>query len=178
MQGWVRGLLSVFVLFQVGVALVAPNADNPIGETVRPLVEPYIGFFELSNRWSFFAPEPGPPPVFVEWELVNPSGDAYQKGSWPEQQSPFILRERQNRRLAAAEFMLPSEDRVEKIMVPYLCGKFPEANSVRLWRVAYTVPTMDEVVTGKRKIGDAEKMERHLVSHSFCADSRTKQGAT
>jgi hypothetical protein len=168
----IRGLLSVFILFHLVIVLLVPVGENAISSTFQKVIEPYTHFFELTNRWAFFAPEPSPP-VYIEWELVNAQGDGFKKGMFPEQKNPYAFRERQNRRVAAAEFVLPVESYVEKVMVPYLCEQNPGVDSVRLWRVAYTIPPMADVASGKRKIGDDQGSQRLLVAHSFCHSGET-----
>ncbi len=165
---WAKAALSVFIVFQLTVVLLAPNGDHYVGNFLKPVIEPYANFFELTSRWSFFAPEPGPPPVFVEYQLLGAHGAELQKARFPEEKNPYFIRDRQNRRIASAEFMMPGEDRVEKVMVPYLCGNHPEAESIKLWRVAYTIPSMEDVASGKRQIGDEVNLERREVSHTFC----------
>jgi len=165
---WAKAALSVFIVFQLTVVLLAPNGDHYIGTLLKPVIEPYANFFELTNKWSFFAPDPGPPPVFVEYEVLAKHEETITQARFPQEKNPYFIRDRQNRRIASVEFMMPGEDRVEKVMVPYLCGKFPEAESVKLWRVAYQVPPIEDVASGKRKIGDEVNMERRVVSHTFC----------
>jgi hypothetical protein len=104
----------------------------------------------------------------VEYELLSSNGEPIRKGRFPEDKSPFLFQDRQTRRIASTEFMMPGEDRVEKVMVPFLCGRNADVGSVKLWRVAYTIPSMEDVATGKRKIGDEVNLERRLVSHTYC----------
>jgi hypothetical protein len=165
---WIKAGLSVFILFQLTVVILGPNCENYVCTKLSPVIVPYANFFEMTSKWSFFAPEPGPPPVFVEYELLDVKGEAIQKSRFPEAQNPYFIRERQNRRIASVEFMMPGEDRVEKVMVPYLCSHHPDAQSIKLWRVAYSVPSMEDVAKEKRKIGDEINIERRIVSHTFC----------
>lgn len=160
--------LSVFIVYHLFSVLLVPNAQSFLGREAAKWVEPYVNFLEFTNGWSFFAPEPGPPPVYIEYELINRKEGGSEFGRWPSVQSPFSLRERQNRRIAAAEFMMSSEVRAEKMMVPYLCRRNSHIDSIRLWRVMYSIPSFQDVVEGKRVIGDQVQMERKLVSHSFC----------
>jgi hypothetical protein len=166
-----RGLkagLSLFIAFQLMVMVLGPNGRNHLGEQLAPIVNPYLAFFELTQQWSFFAPEPGPPPVFIEYALLDAQGDELHKGRFPDMEHQPFLRERLNRRIAATEYMILDEVRTERIMLPYLCRKFPDAKSVRLWRLSYTIPSMAEVVGGKRLIGDEVDLDRHEISTSFC----------
>lgn len=170
---WIQATLSLFVGFQLFTVLLVPNAQNWLGMKVAPWLEPYVNFFELTNAWSFFAPEPGPPPVFVEFEKLDRKGESLGLGRWPEVHDPFWLRERQNRRIAAAEYMMATELRAEKMMLQYLCRVYPEAGSFRIWRIMYSVPDFQDVASGKRRIGDDVGLERRLVSHSFCEERRS-----
>lgn len=169
---WLKGFLSFFVVYHVFAVALVPNGQSYLGVKAAPWVEPYVNFMEFTNAWSFFAPEPGPPPVFVEYELLDKNGDSFEHGRWPEMPDPFLIRERQNRRIAAAEFMMASEVRAEKMMVQYLCAHKSGTRSLRVWRVMYTIPDFQEVLEGKRQIGDDVRMERKLVSHTFCEDSK------
>ncbi len=165
---WLKAALSVWIVYHLFAVMLIPNSQSFLGMKAVPWIEPYANFFEFTNIWSFFAPEPGPPPVYIEYELIDRQGGASEFGRWPERQSPFSLRERQNRRIAAAEFMMSSEVRAERMMVQYLCRRHSQAGSFRLWRVVYSIPGFQEVAEGKRVIGDEVRMERRLVSHSFC----------
>lgn len=160
--------LSALIGFHGFAVLVAPNMESYFGERTRSVVAPYIEFFELSNRWSFFAPDPGPPPVYVEYETADAGGATLTKSQWPEPEDTYLLRERQTRRIAAAEFMIQSGVRIERMMLPYLCGKSPGVASVTLWRAWNPVPSMEEVRAGTQQLHDPARVQRQLLSHSFC----------
>jgi hypothetical protein len=159
--------LSVFAVFHVFSVILAPNGQTYLGLKTVKFVEPYVDLFELTNAWSFFAPEPGPP-VFVEWELMGKNGESLGKDRWPQTPSPFFLRERQTRRLSSSQFMVGSDTLAEKMMTPYLCSHNPHAASVKIWRVIQGAPTMLEVAEGKRTVGDEKELKRMFVAHNFC----------
>jgi hypothetical protein len=163
----VRGVLSVFLVFHLTCVLLAPNSDNYAGMALTPLIQPYLTFFEMTNTWNFFSPNPEPP-IYVEYELLDDQGSAYQSGRWPEEKDPYFLRERQTRRITAADFMVNSEISAEKMMVHYLCSQRPGPRALRLWRVMETLPRPQEITSGKRKLGDGVGKERKFVSHTFC----------
>jgi len=167
----VKAALSVWIIYHLFIVLLVPNGQGFLGRKISPWVEPYVNFFEFTNVWSFFAPEPGPPPVYIEYELIHRHDGSSQFGKWPSVRSPYSLRERQNRKIAAAEFMMSSELRAEKMMTHYLCKQNPTVGSIRLWRVMYSIPEFRDVAEGKRSIGDEVQMERKLVSHSFCEEA-------
>lgn len=155
----------------VGIAL-APNSQSYLGSRAAPIWEPYLNFFELVSSWNFFAPEPGPPPIYVEWEVFGAKGVELTRGRLPEGRDPFALRERQNRRIAAAKYMVLLDSRGERILTSYLCRTVPGARSVRVWKAMDTIPSLPDVASGKRTIGDAEGRELRMVGHSFCEGGR------
>jgi hypothetical protein len=159
--------LSLAIVFHLFCVLLAPNGESSLGISMSALIQPYLYFFELTNSWNFFSPNPEPP-IYVEYELLDKSGETLQRGSWPEKNDPYFLRERQNRRITATDFMVGTEIRAEKMMVPYLCGLEPKPAALRLWRAMYSFPTPAEIVSGKRKIGDDVGKDRKFVSHTFC----------
>lgn len=165
---WFKPLFSLFLVFHLICIVVAPNQNTYLGAVVAPVLKPYAEVMEFTSSWSFFAPEPGPPPVFIEWEVLDESGMRLAKGDWPSKEDPFFFRERQNRRIATAKFMVLSDVRTEGIMAPYLCRKHPGAHSVALWRVLQSIPSLQDVASGRRKIGDDQGIERRWVSRSFC----------
>lgn len=163
-----RPLLSIFLVFHLTCVLVAPNQATYLGATIAPLIRPYAEFLEFASSWSFFAPEPGPPPVFIEWEVLDEKGMRVANGNWPSKEDPYFLRERQNRRIATTKFMMATDGRTQGIMAPYLCRKHEGAHSVELWRVLQTIPSLSDVASGKRQIGDEQGVERRWVSRTFC----------
>jgi len=167
---WQRLFLSLFIVFHFSVVVLLPNSQTYLGLRSAWFFEPYAQVFLLMTKWSFFAPEPGPPPVFVEWELLDRKGATLEMGRWPSSPDPFFLRERQNRRIAAAQSMVDSDGRAERMIVPYLCEKNPLTFSVKLWGLMYAIPSLSEIATGTRRIGDEVGMNRHWIAHSFCGD--------
>lgn len=168
--GLSRALLSLALVFHLFAVLLAPNKETYLGFRAAKIVEPYLNFLELGSSWNFFAPEPGPPPVFVEWELVGKRGEQLGRGQFPELPDPFTLRERQNRRIAFTRFMVFDDSRTQGVMVPWLCRNHPEAASVRVWRVIHTIPSLNDVAAGRRRIGDDVGLERRSAAHGLCPE--------
>ena len=154
------------------VLIVSPKRESYLGELLSPITDRYTQFLEILVPWSFFAPEPGPPPVYIEWEILGPGEGMVARGQIPEAQSPYWIRERQNKRIVFTRFLMGDEKRIEDVMVPYLCKLYPAANSIRLWKVGHSVPSILDVQEGRRKIGDGEMLERRMTQHSFCEGKR------
>jgi len=164
---WVKAGLSLFLVFHLFCMLLVPNSDNYAGEFFLKFTQPYLFFFELTNTWNFFAPNPEPP-IYIDYQLLDAQGQSYVTGRWPDIKTPYFLRERQTRLITAADFMVNNEHRAEKMMVNYFCHQIPHPGSVRLWRIMETAPSSAEVASGRRTIGDEVGEERKFVSHTFC----------
>lgn len=165
---WIKAALSVFIVYHMFCVLLAPNSQTYLGGRAKFLVNPYVSFFELASQWGFFAPDPGPPPVFVEYEAVADGGEPIATGSWPEKKDPFFIRERQNRRIAVARFLMAGEGRIEKTFGPYYCRQYPKARSVRLWRTVQGMANLHDVASGKRTIDDTKALERKWITQYLC----------
>ena len=172
-KGLSRLGLYGFIFFHLFSIVVAPNGTGQLGVRTSFVTEPYLKVFEFMTSWSFFAPDPGPPPMYLEWELLDSQGNSLELTRWPTDPSPFFFRERQNRRLASVRFMLAEDARAEKMMIPYLCHTHPEANVVRLWRIVFppTVqsPTMPSDTPSSSLLATKNgKFDRHWIAHGFC----------
>jgi hypothetical protein len=170
--GWLKASLSLFIVFHIFCVLLAPNSESYMGGVFLNVMKPYLFFFEMTNHWNFFSPNPEPP-VFVDYQLVNMKGDAYFDGRWPETGESFFWKERQTRRVTAADFMVNQEVSAEKMMANYLCHRSPRPEAVRLWRVMEPVPSTVDILAGKRKLGDGVVSERKFVAHVFCNSLET-----
>lgn len=159
--------LSLFVVFHLFCVLLVPNSDNYAGNYFLKIMEPYLYFFEMTNNWNFFSPNPEPP-VYVEYELLDDQGNSYSSGQWPDTKETYFWSDRQTRRISAADFMVNQELRAEKMMVGYFCHQIPQPHGIRIWRSMDTIPTPAEIVSGKRRIGDKIGTDRKFVSHTFC----------
>ncbi len=170
--------LSLLIVLHCAVLLVAPyrTAHDPTARDARDWLERYTRPLSFGVQWSFFAPEPGPPPVYVEWELLDREQKSLERGTWPETWDGFAIRERQNKRTQAGRFVSQNDLQAEAVLLPFLCKTHPGAHAVKLWRVQETLPRMEEVRSGQRKIGDRVGADHHYVSHSFCPEPGEQNG--
>ncbi|MBI3543207.1 MAG: hypothetical protein HY075_08045 [Deltaproteobacteria bacterium] len=165
-------LISVFLAYHLFCVILAPNSMSYLGGRFHWVVAPYVSFFNLASQWGFFAPDPGPPPVFIEFETVGADGETLATGTWPEKGDPFFLRERQNRRIGVARFLMAANERIEKTLGPYYCKAYPAAQSVKLWRVVKGMAALTDVAEGKRTIGDGQGGTRNFVTQFLCIAGR------
>jgi hypothetical protein len=159
--------LSLFLCFHLSCIILAQNKRAYLGYRFSSIIEPYTNVFEIGTAWSFFSPDPGPP-MHLEWELLDEKGKTLKKGQEPQPSHAFQIPERQNRRIAMSYLMAASDEKADRLMAPYLCKHYPQADSVNLWRVVYITPSFNDVAAGNRKVGDEKGTDRKFVSHSFC----------
>lgn len=164
----VRFFLSLFLIYHLAGMIIAPNSENYLGMKSQSFFSPYLSFFEIASKWSFFAPDPGPPPVFIDYEVIGEKGMILKSGLFPERKDPFILRERQNRRIAIARFAVMEKKRVLKMMGPYFCRNVKNAHSVRLSFAVEGMPKLWDVAEKKRSIGDGADVKTTWVGEFVC----------
>jgi hypothetical protein len=164
-----RLVLSAFLSFHLFCILLAPNRGTYLGAAFSRWVEPYVDFLGLGWGWSFFAPEPGPPPTFIEWHAQDAKGRGLSDGSFPSREETFLLRERQNQRVSVARYAAMSEEGVRSLFGPWLCARTPGASRVELWRAVEPIPSLQEITLGKRAIFGAIERRRDSVGRFDCS---------
>jgi len=167
-------LLTLFLVFHLSVLLITPNKENYFGYRVFRYIQPYVNFFEFSSEWTFFSPDPAPP-LFIEWTVFDQAGKEMKNGTFPESGSPFIVGDRQVRRISATRFMLLGDGTAGRTLVPWLCNQTPGAYSVRLTRIFQNPPRMVDIIDGKKEIGDTSAFDRTDLGMDFCDNGTAKK---
>lgn len=171
-----RAFLSVVLLFQLAVVFFGPNKDNYHNLVLKPILEPVFNAFEFGSNWSFFAPDPGPAPMRLEWEILDARGEVMRTGYFPEEGYPYWINERQTRRVALARFFYFADDRHQTVWANWLCRSNPDAKGVRLWKAMGNIPNLFEVRSGDKTIASgATYGERTSVGNVFCDEERAKK---
>jgi hypothetical protein len=82
--------------------------------------------------------------------------------------NPYFFTDRHTRRVSVVKFMVSDNFHSEHMLVPYLCRNQAKAHSVKLSKVMYTLPTLLDVKSNVRKIGDEVGLVRESVGTTFC----------
>jgi hypothetical protein len=170
---WEKGFASLFVIYHLTAIAVGPSPMGHLHQVFLPIYRLYWSAFDLGSTWSFFAPEPGSPPLFFEWEMEGKNGER-TTGRFPEYPSPYWNRERQTLRMSIASYLFMHEHAGERALAPYLCRIYPEAVSVSLWRTLYGVPPLEPYARGESKLGLHTPPVRRWISHSFCEAEKAR----
>jgi hypothetical protein len=169
-------VLSAFIVFHLAAVVLTPHEQNYVSFASNFIFSPYVQFFELGSAWSYFAPDPGPPPVFIAWESYDAHGNELDSGRWPDLNDHPLLSERRVRRVALARFASPDDNRVVKMMLPYLCGRSPGIRSVRIVRQVYPTVLLQEVADGRRSLMDEKVVDSHVVGLELCEGQEGQEG--
>jgi hypothetical protein len=164
-----RTLISIFTLYQVTCMVAVPLSTNEISQRLSPWISPYAKTLGFVGNWGFFAPNPGPPPTYLEWETTDANGKTLSSGIYPETSSYFSA-EGVVRREASVAFMLAENGRAGQMMTPYLCQGDPRTFAVRLTWVFHPIPSIQEAAAGK-SIHDESLIERKPASYEFCGET-------
>ncbi len=168
-----RTILSFFLLFHLFALILGPSETRtgPIRGSFSSFFDPSLHFFEMTTRWSFFAPEPGLSVSSLEWEWLDKNGQSLGFGEFPNLHEISFFRESMNRRIVTTRFLLAFDSRVEKIVSRFLCQGRNDVSSVRLWRKEYQTPLWNEVASGKRQLMDQNSMHHYGIGHAFCHEA-------
>lgn len=163
-----RALLSLVLVFQLIVVFIGPNKDTYHGYLLAPVIEPIYNVLEFGSNWSFFAPDPGPAPVRLEWEILDEKGAIVRTGFFPEEGYPYWMNERQTRRVALARFFYFSDERHLNVWSSWLCRSNTDASGIRLWKSEAKIPNLFKVQKGEESIAVTTFGERKSVGNVFC----------
>ncbi len=171
-SGWGRRAISLFLVFHLLGILIAPNPGSFLSLSLRPVYEPYLSLLGLASKWAFFAPEANYPPLYIDY-VVNQKSKMPVSGRFPQNENPYFWRDRYTRRITLARFILANEENVRNMFVPYLCLEYPDMESVNLWRVLATEPTLEMVQKGTKKITDPAEFKIEVLGIYYCPSSPT-----
>lgn len=158
MKSWItptrilKTVLSIFLVYHLLAVTILPMGS---GLVIRELGRYFVGYaniFALNTTWQFFSP--GPSPIFyLEYTYSYPAaGD--DEDAWETQSEPMLLPERRtgfgisdfySRRLYSMRFLSLNSDRMENLLVPWICRQDPKASSVSV----------------RQMFGEIQNVERH-----------------
>lgn len=155
-----KTVLSIFLVYHLLAVTILPMGS---GLVVRELGRYFVGYanlFALNTTWQFFSP--GPSPIFyLEYTYSYPPA-VDDEEAWETLSEPMLLPERRvgfgisdfySRRLYSMRFLSLNSDRMERLLVPWLCKQDPRATSVSV----------------RQMFGEIQNVERHR--GQFGADS-------
>lgn len=164
---FVQIILSVWIIIHALAVLITPNRNTYLGTKFSRWMEPYSNFLELSANWNFFAPQPGPP-MRLEFEAISSDGNQLAHGFWPNLSSPW-------RQTTLSHFILKESVPGEQIVGNFLCHEHPGAHAIQVWRNIYRIPSLEEVASRQRAIGDESRVVRQFIGTWNCKKSASTE---
>lgn len=169
MQPWPRRLISVLLVFHLLGVVTSPNRVSFLTATLAPVYYPYMSLLGLYSTWSFFAPEPFYAPVHIDYKLER-RGAMPLEGRFPPAQNPYLFRDRFNRRISLTRQVLGSEGNIKGMFMSWLCHEHPDLDSAQLWGVMATIPSLEQVKLGDRKITDPAELRTEVLGTHYCPE--------
>lgn len=146
-----------------------PNPASYLTKELSPVYRPYMNYLGLAHTWGFFAPEPVAPPMFIDY-IIDKKGGGQISGRFPDEKDPFFFRDRQNRRLSLSRFIMSSDDNIRNMFVRYHCLHEKALDSIRLWRVVLTQPSLEEVKKGEKRMTDPADYKIEVLGTYYCPE--------
>ena len=164
-----RLALSAFLVFHLLGVLSSPNPSSYLNQTLSTVYRPYMNFLGLAHTWGFFAPEPVSPPMYLDY-IIEKKGGEQISGRFPDEKDPFFFRDRQNRRMSLTRFIASTDENIRSMFIHYLCEKETNIESIRLWRVMLTSPSLEDVQKGKKRMTDPADYKIEVLGTYYCPE--------
>jgi len=164
-----KRLISAFLIFHLLGVLTAPNRSSFLTGSLAPVYQPYLNLLGLASTWAFFAPEPFYAPIHIDYKIERKNGMPVT-ARFPEADNPYFFRDRFNRRISLARFVLATEGNLKGMFVHYLCAQYPDLQSVQLWSVMATVNSLQQVQKEGRKITDPAELQTQVLGTHYCEE--------
>lgn len=162
------GLSFALVFHLLGVIFI-PNSTSYTGQKIEKIVFPYMYHLGLSGAWSFFAPEPFSPPMYLDY-VVTIKDRAPISDRFPKLENEFFFQARQNRRVSVARFIMQDTANVEYMFASHICQTFEGAESIKVWAVRGIQPDWDSVQKSGKKISKTVDEVSEFLGNFQCQD--------
>lgn len=148
-----KGVLSLWIVFNIFTMLVMPNIGNYFGRSASRFIIPYANTIGLNASWNFFSPDPAHT-MYIRYMIRYNDADGNEvkesvEGFFPKEKNLGVTNPARKRDLYAMRFMVIDSKRLKILFGPWLCKQYPGATSVEMEHVVETVPSLDQAVTLK-----------------------------
>lgn len=168
---WFKPAISAFLLFHLLGVFIIPNQNSFLTNSLSFVYRPYLNFLGLAHSWGFFAPEPISPPMYIDYVIQKSDGNSVT-GRFPDEVNPYFFRDRHNRRMSLSKFILSSDDNIRNMFVRYLCIQESPLDSIKLWRVVGTQPSLQMVQRGEKKMTDPVDFKIEVLGTYYCPEDK------
>ena len=180
-----KGLLSLWIVYNIVVIVVMPNAGSYFGRITSRFIGPYANSVGLNAGWNFFSPDPAHT-MYIRYMVYfnnssnsDATGDSNSEtekepieGYFPAEKNKMISSVFRSRELYLMRFMIMDKRHLKNLFGPWLCRQYPGATSVDMEHVIETVAMLDEAAAFRSEsMADLSKelqfvAERYRCNHS------------
>lgn len=143
-------LFSVFLIFHVFVIVLMPNGMSYPGRALGPLVQPYAAILGLKTSWNFFSPDPAHT-MYLKMTLFWQDEDGgfsreAEELYFPEARNGRVMDVSKRRELYAMRYLMLDSKRVEALLGPWVCKRYPGLTALEIQQVVEPIPDLDRAV--------------------------------
>jgi hypothetical protein len=173
-----KGILVLFIALHLIVILLLPNVNSYVARHNFPsFLLAYANQIGFNTTWNFFSPEPAHTmyyeyQVFFKDEALDPV-----VGYIPPQKDQVVTQSSDRRMLYAMRYFFLDPRRVERVLIPFLCSKFPDAERISIRHYVLQLPSLDQATLEKHKpIRDLKVLNSSLSEDYRCEAHKNEEG--
>jgi hypothetical protein len=170
-------LLSLWIVYNIVVITVMPNAGSYFGRVTSRFIGTYANAVGLNAGWNFFSPDPAHT-MYIRYMVYFSNPDAAEgeaekepiEGYFPAEKNKMISSVFRSRELYLMRFMIIDKRHLKNLFGAWLCRQYPGASSVDMEHVIETVAMLDEAAAFKDESMADLSNELQFVAERFRCD--------
>lgn len=172
-------ILSAAILFHLLTMVILANGASWLGRHTQSWAAPYGNAIGINTTWNFFSPDPAHT-MFIRFkvEFEDDYGNELKEpieGFIPEEKESVVMDSSKRRFLYAMRFLILDHRRLETIMGPYLCKKYPEASRIHVEHILQGIPVLDRAAL----TDETQTAPMQLLTHTAnCKEVRENLNST
>jgi len=144
-------LALIFATMHLVAIVLLPNTDSYAVRNLPSWLIQYANQIGINTTWNFFSPEPAHT-MYYEYQIFFKNEDAEPFiGFIPPQKEQVVVESSDRRLLYAMRFLLLDQRRIERVLIPFLCRKFPDAERISIRHHLLRLPSLDQATLEKEK---------------------------
>lgn len=178
-----KALLSLWIVYNIVVIIVMPNAGSYFGRVTSRFIGPYANAVGLNAGWNFFSPDPAHT-MYIRYMVYfnNPHASDSSteseaekekepiEGYFPAEKNKMISSMFRSRELYVMRFMIMDKRHLKNLFGAWLCRQYPGASSVDMEHVIETVAMLDQAAAFKNESMADLSNELQFVAERFRCD--------
>lgn len=170
---FLKALLSIWILYHLFVVIIMSNGGSFMGRLFQRAVTPYANATGFNASWNFFSPDPAHT-MYLRYQVYfnNENGEELKEpleAFFPALKNLGTFDPTQRRELYMMHYLILNPERLEKMLVPYICKTNPEASSIRIDFVVESIAPLDQAAILKQEsMAELSKHQDYLKKEFPC----------